>query len=82
MLEVTKPLSVKLQSESQDIHHAMEGVMDAVNVLQQLRDDEPAYDRIFQKYGLAQLFINKDLMLNHDDVIDEFSKENRRLSFH
>ena len=48
VLEVTKPLSVKLQSESQDIHHAMEGVMDAVNVLQQLRDDEPAYDRIFQ----------------------------------
>ena len=32
--------------------------------------------------SLAQLFINKDLMLNHDDVIDEFSKENRRLSFH
>ena len=49
VLEVTKPLSVKLQSESQDIHHAMEGVMDAVNVLQQLRDDEPAYDRIFQR---------------------------------
>ena len=49
MLEVTKPLSVKPQSESQDIHHAMEGVMDAVNVLQQLRDDEPAYDRIFQR---------------------------------
>ena len=48
MLEVTKPLSVELQSESQDIHHAMERVMDAVNVLQQLRDDEPAYDRIFQ----------------------------------
>ena len=32
--------------------------------------------------GLAQLFINKDLMLNHDGVIDEFSKENRRLSYH
>ena len=31
---------------------------------------------------LAQLFINKDLMLNRDDVIDEFSKENRRLSYH
>ena len=49
MLEVTKPLSVKLQSESQDIHHAMEGVLDAVNVLQQLRYDGPAYDRIIQR---------------------------------
>ena len=49
MLEVTKPLSVELQSESQDIHHAMERVMDAVNVLQQLGDNEPPYDRIFQR---------------------------------
>ena len=49
VLEVTKPLSVKLQSESQDIHHAMEGVLDAVNVLQQLRYDGPAYDRIIQR---------------------------------
>ena len=49
MLEVTKPLSVKLQSKSQDIHHAMEDVLDAVNVLQQLRYDGPAYDRIIQR---------------------------------
>ena len=49
MLEVTKPLSIKLQSKSQDIHHAMDGVLDVVNVLQQIRYDGPTYDRIIQR---------------------------------
>lgn len=43
LLEVTKPLSVRVQSSSQDIHYAMKAVTDAVSVLQQMRDDESAY---------------------------------------
>lgn len=31
--------------------------------------------------GLAHLYVNRDIELNYDDVIDEFSKVNRRLDF-
>jgi hypothetical protein len=31
--------------------------------------------------GLAHLFINRDIELDHDLVVDEFAKKNRRLSF-
>ena len=31
--------------------------------------------------GLAQLYINRDIKLVIDDVIDDFSKFNRRLNF-
>lgn len=31
--------------------------------------------------GLSHLYINKDLKLNHDHVIDEFGRNNRRLIF-
>ena len=31
--------------------------------------------------GLALLFVHRDIPLNHDAVIDEFSKNNRRLQF-
>ena len=31
--------------------------------------------------GLALLFIHRDIPLNHDAVIDEFSMNNRRLQF-
>jgi hypothetical protein len=31
--------------------------------------------------GLAHMYINRDISLNYDRVIDEFGKENRRLSF-
>ena len=31
--------------------------------------------------GLAHLFINKDIDLNYNDVVDEFSKSNHRLNF-
>jgi hypothetical protein len=31
--------------------------------------------------GLAHAYIHRDIPLNYDDIIDEFSKENRRLQF-
>jgi len=31
--------------------------------------------------GLAHLYINRDIRLQYDAVIDEFSRSNRRLSF-
>lgn len=31
--------------------------------------------------GLAHLYVNRDIQLNYDDVIDEFAKYNRRLNF-
>jgi len=31
--------------------------------------------------GLALLFVHRDIPLKHDGVIDEFSKNNRRLQF-
>jgi hypothetical protein len=36
----TKPLSVKLQAKSQDIHRAVESVKDCVSVLQQFREGD------------------------------------------
>ena len=32
--------------------------------------------------GLAHMYVNRDIKLNHDDVFDEFAKENRRLKFY
>jgi hypothetical protein len=31
--------------------------------------------------GLAHLYINRDIDLNYDAVIDEFGRKNRRLNF-
>ena len=47
ILEVTKPLSSKLQGVSQDIHNAMEEVHDCVAVLKEMRDNDSAFRGIF-----------------------------------
>ncbi|KAJ8017779.1 52 kDa repressor of the inhibitor of the protein kinase [Holothuria leucospilota] len=47
VLEVTKPLSVKLQAVSQDIHNAMKSVQDCVTVLQQMRTEEKFFHDLF-----------------------------------
>lgn len=45
---MTKPLSVKLQGKSQDIHQAVDSVQDCVAVLQQFRNDD-TFERIFSR---------------------------------
>ena len=47
VLEVTKPLSVRLQEVAQDIHHACESVRDCITTLQQMRTDE-TFEKIFE----------------------------------
>ena len=47
VLEVTKPLSVRLQEVAQDIHHACESVRDCITTLQQMRTDE-TFKKIFE----------------------------------
>jgi hypothetical protein len=49
VLEITKPLSVKLQSASQDIHTAVTNAMDCLSVLQKYRSEEEIFKKIFAR---------------------------------
>ena len=48
VLEVTKPLSVRLQGATQDIHNACESVRDCISTLQEMRTDR-YFKKIFKK---------------------------------
>ena len=47
VLEVTKPLSVRLQEKARDVHNASESVRDCITTLQQMRSDEK-FTKIFE----------------------------------
>jgi len=47
VLEVTKPLSVRLQRATEDIHNASESVRDCITTLQGMRTDE-IFKKIFE----------------------------------
>ena len=47
VLNITKPLSVRLQSPKQDFLQALESVRDAVRVLQSLRDDPDRFNELY-----------------------------------
>ena len=47
--QITKPLSKKLQSPSQDLHQATESIKDCRAVLQMYRDDEQLFNRLFAR---------------------------------
>lgn len=49
VLEITKPLSVKLQSASQDIHTAVTDAKDCLSVLQKYRSEEEIFKKIFAR---------------------------------
>jgi len=46
-MQITKPLSVKLQGREEEIHCAVNSVKDCIAVMQQIRDDD-TFDAVFQ----------------------------------
>jgi len=46
-MQITKPLSVKLQGRGEEIHCAVNSVKDCIAVMQQIRDDD-TFDAVFQ----------------------------------
>ena len=52
VLEITKPLSTKLQGSSQDLHHMLEEVNDCITVLGNMRANAKEYENIFAKASI------------------------------
>lgn len=48
-MQVTKPLSKKLQSSSQDLRYAMDNIQDCQAVLQKYRIDDDVFTRLFSR---------------------------------
>lgn len=58
VLDITKPLLMKLQAEAQDIHHAVDSVQNCAKVLQQMRSDDQVFGDIF---GRAQGLFGEEI---------------------
>ena len=54
VLEITKPLSTKLQGSSQDLHHMLEEVNDCITVLGNMRANAKEYENILAKASSGQ----------------------------
>ena len=77
IFKITKPLSVKLQGASQDLHYAIERVRDCVTVLNRMRAREPTLRKIFSKANIHIALSKFQESLQGNEIIQIFLPQHR-----